>query len=260
MTSLELFRLDGRVAVVTGGARGLGRQHAIALAEAGAAVAICDLLADEGEATRRELSDLGREASFGRVDVSAPEQIDAFVDAVMEKYGRIDILVNNAGRPSEGIALDLVDDELWRNIIDVNLSSLFYFGKRVALKMKEGGGGSIINVGSINSTVISNIAPRHNVSYCVAKAGVAQLSRGMAAEWASWNIRVNTLAPGYILTDQTAASAKNPEIYERNIRNTPMGRYGRIDELKGSIVYLASDASSFLTGSILTIDGGYTIW
>jgi galactitol 2-dehydrogenase (L-tagatose-forming) len=260
METLDLFRLDGRVAIVTGGARGLGRQHALALAEAGASVAVCDILDAEGEATSRELSALGRESLFGHVDVSDPSQVDAFLAEVTGKYGRLDILVNNAGRPSEGIALDRVDDELWRNIIEVNLSSLFYFGKRAALKMKEGGGGSIINIGSINSTVISNIAPRHNVSYCVAKAGVAQLSRGMAAEWAAWNIRVNTLAPGYILTDQTAASARNPDIYERNIRNTPMGRYGRIDELKGSIVYLASDASSFLTGALLTIDGGYTIW
>lgn len=260
MTSLELFSLDGRVAIVTGGARGLGRQHAIALAEAGATVAICDLLVDEGERTRQELSALGKEALFGRVDVTVPDQIEAFIEAVMARHGRVDILVNNAGRPSEGIALDQVGDALWRNIIDVNLSSLFYFGKRTALRMKEGGGGSIINIGSINSTIISNIAPRHNVAYCVAKAGVAQLSRGMAAEWASWNVRVNTLAPGYILTDQTAASASNPEIYERNIRNTPMARYGKIDELKGSIVYLASDASSFLTGALLTIDGGYTIW
>ncbi len=260
MTSLESFRLDGRVAIVTGGARGLGRQHAIALAEAGASVAICDLLEVEGEQTKMELSAIGKKSLFGKVDVSSAEQIEAFIEDVVGKFGRLDILVNNAGRPSEGIALDRVDDDLWRNIIDVNLSSLFYFGKRAALKMKESGGGSIINVGSINSTIISNIAPRHNVTYCVSKAGVAQLSRGMAAEWAAWNIRVNTLAPGYILTDQTAASASNPEIYERNLRNTPMGRYGRIDELKGAVVFLASDASSFMTGSLLTIDGGYTIW
>jgi NAD(P)-dependent dehydrogenase (short-subunit alcohol dehydrogenase family) len=257
---LESFRLEGRLAVVTGGARGLGRQHALALAEAGAAVAICDLLVEEGEATRAELAALGGDALFARVDVTSPAEIDAFLDAVTARFGKIDVLVNNAARPSEGCPLEEVSDELWRSIIDTNLSSLFYVGKRVALRMKPRGSGSIINIGSINSFVISNIAPRHNVTYCVAKAGVAHLTRGMAAEWARNGIRVNALAPGYIMTDQTATSAKIPEVYERNIRNTPMGRYGRLDELKGAIVFLASDASSYLTGSVLTVDGGYTVW
>ena len=112
----------------------------------------------------------------------------------------------------------------------------------------------------MNWMVIGNIFPRHNVTYCVAKAGVAHLTRGMASEWAQYNIRVNALAPGMIHTQQTAASAKIPEIYERNLANTPMKRYGKLDELKGSIVFLASEASSFATGAILNVDGGYTIW
>lgn len=260
MKSLDLFKLDGKVAVVTGGARALGREHAFALAEAGARVAIGDLLTEKGERTREELSALGNDALFGRVDVTSTPEVESFVSRVKETFGRIDILVNNAARPSEGVALDEVDDELWRQIIDTNLSSLFVVGKRVARCMKEGGGGSIINIGSINSFVISNIAPRYNATYCVAKAGVHQLTKGMAAQWASWNIRVNTLAPGYILTAQTAASAKNPDIYQRNLNLTPMGRYGSIDELKGAIVFMASDASSFMTGSSVTVDGGYTIW
>ena len=120
-----------------------------------------------------------------------------------------------------------------------------------------GEGGSIINIASINAHVISNIAPRYNATYCTAKAAVEHLSKGMAAQWAPQNIRVNTLAPGYIHTQQTAAI---PEALKRNIENTPMKRYGRIDELKGAIVFLASDASSFMTGSTLVIDGGYTVW
>jgi NAD(P)-dependent dehydrogenase (short-subunit alcohol dehydrogenase family) len=261
MNVLEQFKLDGQVAIVTGGAQNLGRQHALALAEAGADVAICDLAEAAGLATQAEIEQLGRRAWFGKVDVTQTEQIEAFVSEVLTRFGRIDILVNNAAIPSEGIALHEVSDDQWRRIIDTNLSSLFYFGKRVAQHMiQRGQGGRIINIASMNWMVIGNIFPRHNVTYCVAKAGVAHLTRGMASDWAQYGIRVNAVAPGFIHTQQTAASAKIPEILERNLANTPMKRYGRLDELKGVIVFLASDASSFATGSILNIDGGYTIW
>jgi NAD(P)-dependent dehydrogenase (short-subunit alcohol dehydrogenase family) len=257
----ELFDLHGRAAIVTGGARGLGREHAFALAEAGADVAICDLLEAEGEATRSEIEARGVRSISGKIDVTVPAEIDRFIARVEEELGPIRILVNNAARPSEGVPLETVDDDLWRRIIDTNLSSVFYFGKRAALRMIERRtGGSIINISSMNAFVVSNIAPRHNVTYCVAKAGIVQLTKGMAAEWAPHGIRVNALAPGYILTQQTAASAANPEIYARNVASTPMKRYGRLDELKGAIVYLASDASSFMTGAALVVDGGYTIW
>lgn len=258
---MDMFDLTGKVAVVTGGARSLGRQHAIALAEAGADIAICDLLEEEGAKTRDELAAMGRRAYFGRVDVSKPDEIDEFICNVEAVLGPIDILVNNAARPSEGIALHEVEDDVWREIIDINLSSLFYFGKRVAKRMIEHStSGRIINIASMNAVVISNILPRHNVIYCVAKAGVVQLTKGMAAEWAPYNIRVNAIAPGYILTDQTAATASIREAYERNVNMTPMKRYGHLDEVKGAIVYLASDASTFATGSVMLIDGGYTIW
>lgn len=261
MNVLDSFRLDGRAAIVTGGARGLGRQHALALAEAGADVAICDLLEAEGERTRQELEELGVRAYFGKVDVTRPEQIDEFVRTVEDELGPIRILVNNAARPSEGCALADLDDALWREILETNLSSVFYFGKRVAARMAAGdAGGSIINIASINAHVISNIAPRYNATYCTAKAAVEHLTKGMAAQWAPRNIRVNTLAPGYIHTDQTAATAAIPEVFKRNVESTPMKRYGRIDELKGAIVFLGSDASSFMTGGTLLIDGGYTVW
>ena len=258
---MDMFDITGRIAIVTGGARGLGRQHAFALAEAGADVAVCDLLEEEGAKTKDEIAAMGRRAYFGRVDVTDPAEIDGFLDDVEKALGPVDILVNNAARPSEGVALHEVDDELWREIIDTNLSSMFYVGKRVAKRMiARGKGGSIINISSINAFVISNIAPRHNVTYCVTKAAAAQLTKGMAAEWAAHNIRVNAIAPGYILTDQTAATASIQEAYERNVNMTPMKRYGRLDEIKGAIVYLASDASSFTTGSVVVMDGGYTIW
>ena len=257
----DMFSLTGRVAVVTGAARGLGRQHALALAEAGADVAICDLLEEEGVRTAGELEALGRRSFFGKTDVSKPDQIDPFILDVERALGPIDILVNNAARPSEGIPLHEVEDDVWREIVDINLSGMFYFGKRAAKRMiARGKGGSIVNIASINAFVISNIAPRHNVAYCVAKAAVAQLTRGMAAEWAPYNIRVNAIAPGYILTEQTAATASIKEAYERNVAMTPMKRYGRMDELKGALIYLASEASTFTTGSVMLVDGGYTVW
>lgn len=258
---LDLFDLSGSTAVVTGGARGLGRQAALALAEAGAEVAICDLLEAEGRQTTTELTALGRDSLFGRVDVTRVDQIEAFVQQVIQRWGKIDILVNNAGISSDGLALEEEPDDAWRRMIDTNLSSMFYFGKRVAQHMIEGGaGGVIINMASINSLVISNIAPRHNVPYCVAKAGVAQLTRGMAADWAPYGIRANAIAPGTMLTAQTAASRKYPDIVERITTNTPMKRYGEEEEIKGLVVYLASPASSFMTGSLVVMDGGTTIW
>jgi len=266
MNVLDLFNLTGQVAIVTGGARGLGRQMALALAEAGADVAICDLLEEDGQRTAAELAALGRRSLFGKVDVTCVDEIEAFVGQVIERLGKIDILVNNAGMSSDGLALDEEPDDAWRRMIDTNLSSMFYFGKRVARHMIErqqaggGAGGVIINMASINSLVISNIAPRHNVSYCVAKAGVAQLTRGMAADWVSYGVRVNAIAPGTMLTAQTAASRKYPEIVERIVANTPMKRYGKEEEIKGLVVYLASPASSFMTGSLVVMDGGTTIW
>jgi len=267
MNVLDLFKLIGQVAIVTGGARGLGRQMALALAEAGADVAICDLLEEDGQRTAAELAALGRRSFFGKVDVTRTDDIEAFVGQVIERLGKIDILVNNAGMPSDGLPLHEEPDDAWRKMIDTNLSSMFYFGKRVARHLIErqqagerGQSGVIINLGSINSFVISNIAPRHNVPYCVAKAGVAQLTRGMAANWAPYNIRVNAIAPGTMLTAQTAASRKNPEIMERIIANTPMKRYGDESEIQGLVVYLASSASSFMTGSVVVMDGGMMIW
>lgn len=240
----------------------MGYQHALALAECGAAVAICDLDGAGAAAAAATLSaETGRRVTGSAVDVTKAEQIESFLAATEAGLGPVTILVNNAARPSEGVALETVSDELWQSIIDINLSSCFYVGKRAAQRMiAHGKGGSIINISSINATVISNIAPRFNAAYCTAKGGLAQLTKAMAAQWAGHGIRVNALCPGYILTAQTQASASINEVYQRNLANTPMHRYGRIDELKGPIAFLASEASSFMTGSLLTIDGGYTIW
>lgn len=261
MHALELFDLSHKVAIVTGGARGLGKQSALALAEAGADIAICDLLEQEGDLTCREIAALGRRALFGKVDVTRPEQIEAFLAKVLARMGKVDILVNNAAMPSLGVSVEEIEAPAWRQSMETNLSSILYFSKPVAKQMIERQiGGTIINMASISGLVISNIFPRHNVEYCTAKAGVAHLTKGMASDWAQHRIRVNAIAPGYIRTAQTAASAQYPEIVERIVASTPMKRYGREDELKGTVVYLASEASSFMTGSVVVIDGGLTIW
>jgi NAD(P)-dependent dehydrogenase (short-subunit alcohol dehydrogenase family) len=219
------------------------------------------MLEEEGRRTAAEIAALGRRAHFDRVDVTRSDEIGAFVQTAIDRLGKIDILMNNAGIPSDGLSLEDESDEAWRRMIDTNLSSLFYFAKPVARHMlARGEGGVIINMASISGVVISNIFPRHNVPYCVAKAGVAHLTRGMASDWAQYGIRANAIAPGYFKTAQTAASRQYPEIVERITANTPMKRYGKEDELKGLVVFLASPASSFMTGSEVIIDGGTTIW
>ena len=261
MKSLELFDLSGQVAVVTGAARGLGKQMALGLAEAGADVCICDILEKEGYEIQNEIETLGRRSLFKKVDVTQSSQIEIFVKDVVNCLGKIDILVNNAGIESEGCPIEEVSDELWRKIIDTNLSSMFYVAKAVGKEMiASGNGGCIINMSSISGLIISKIFPRHNVVYGVSKAGVAHLTRGLASEWAQYNIRVNAIAPGYMLTPNTQTSRKYPEIVERLTEMTPMKRYGKEEELKGTVVYLASKASSYMTGNVLVIDGGHTIW
>ncbi len=258
---LDLFSLRGRVALVTGGARGLGEEIALGLARAGADVAICDLLEDAGAVVAREIEQLGRRAYFGRVDVTSSAQIDAFLDVVAASLGPVDVLVNNAGIESEGIPIEDVPDEAWDRIIDTNLSSMFRVARAVGRRMIDRGqGGAVVNMGSISGLIISKIFPRHNIAYSVSKAGVIHLTRGLASEWAHHGIRVNAIAPGYMLTANTATSRRIPEIVERLTEMTPMKRYGQPWELCGAAIFLASDASSFMTGQVVVVDGGNTVW
>jgi NAD(P)-dependent dehydrogenase (short-subunit alcohol dehydrogenase family) len=260
MNVMEMFSLSGKVAIVTGGARGLGRQASLALAEAGADVAICGRSTD-GTAVVRELEAMGRKAFFLKVDVTKTGEVERFVEQVIRRFGRIDILVNNAGIGTRGQSLENVTDEEWHELIEGILSSMFYMSKPVARYMiTRGRGGVIINVSSMSAYVINNLTPRHNVPYCVAKAGVSHLTKGMAANWAPYGIRVNAVAPGFIPTELISALQKFPDIMARMLAGQPIGRFGRMEEIKGPILFLASEASSYMTGSIVIVDGGATIW
>ena len=260
MHVLESFDLSGQVAIVTGGARGLGQQAALALAEAGADVAICGRTTD-GAPVAAEIEEMGRRSFFARVDITDSAEIEPFVSQVIARLGRIDILVNNAGIGTRGQSLETIEDAEWRYFIDGILNTVFYMSRPVAKHMIERGqGGVMINMASISSFIINNITPRYNVPYCVAKSGVAHLTRGMATNWAKYGIRVNGIAPGFIPTEMGSTLMQNPDIMKRWLDGQPMGRFGRVEEIKGVVVFLASEASSYMTGSIVVIDGGATLW
>ena len=260
MNTLEMFDLSGKTAIVTGGARGLGRQAALALAEAGADVAICGRSTD-GTPTAEEIEAMGRRAFFTKVDVTKSAEIEPFVADVIDRFGKIDILVNNAGIGTRGQSLETIEDAEWHEFMDGILNSMFYMAKPVARHMiARGQGGVIINMASINAFIISDIAPRYNVPYCVAKAGVAHLTRGMATNWAPHKIRVNGIAPGFIITEMGSTLMQFPDIINRMLEGQPIGRFGQVEEIKGTVLYLASDASSYMAGGIVVLDGGATLW
>ena len=266
MSTLNLFSLKDRVAIVTGGARGLGKAMALALAESGAHVVIIDLLKEEGMETSREIAELGRESLFLSVNVLDYDQIGEMVDLVYEKFGRIDILLNNAGivyKPeveggSASIPLDKVSRENWDNVLKVNLNSVFYCSQHVGRVMLKQKFGSIINIASM-SAFVANLG-RSNNAYCASKAGVVMFTRQLAGEWAEKGIRVNAIAPGYMKTDLGAGPLNDPELKELLNTMIPMRRPGNPEDLKGIVVFLASDASAYMTGQSLIIDGGYTLW
>jgi len=252
---LDAFDLTGKVAVVTGGNTGLGEAFARALSEVGASVAIAARTRERSETVARDISASGGQAVAVDLDVTDPESVGAMIGAVGERLGPIDVLVNNAGVCYHRPAAEVPREE-WLDTFDVNVHGLWNCAQAVGRGMIEAGGGTIVNIGSISAMIVNR--PQWQPAYNASKAAVHQLTKSLAAEWAPHGVRVNALAPGYVKTEM--APVDEPQFRRHWIEDAPMQRYALPEELGPSLVYLASDASGFMTGSVLVVDGGYTLW
>jgi NAD(P)-dependent dehydrogenase (short-subunit alcohol dehydrogenase family) len=263
MTAIEtyrgIFNLTGKTAIVTGGSRGIGKALAEGLAAHGADVAIVvRSTVDRAEDVAKSIRESGREAMVIQADVSIEADVQRMTNTVMKKWGRIDILINNAGIIIPANAEDgtLAD---WRQTMAVNLDGVFLCSQIVGREMIKQKSGSIINIGSMSGRIVN--WPFRHTAYNVSKAGVHMLTKGLATEWAEHNIRVNALAPGYVRTELTDEVIKShPDVVKNHwAAGAVQNRIGAVEELVGATIYLASDAASFTTGEIITIDGGLTL-
>lgn len=250
----ELFDLEGRVAVVTGGSVGLGEQACVALAEAGASVVVAARKVERCEGTAERLRSIGAKAIAVKCDVSAQADIDAMVESALKEFGRIDVLVNSAGitwgAPAEDYPL-----EKWRKVLDVNVTCTFLCCQKAGRVMIGQNYGRIINLASIASFRGADPDAMDAVGYQTSKGAVAMMTRDLAAKWARYGINVNAIAPGWFPTHMSGSFLKvKGEILLKHI---PLRRFGGDEELKGAVVFLASQASSYVTGHILCVDGGY---
>jgi NAD(P)-dependent dehydrogenase (short-subunit alcohol dehydrogenase family) len=255
MTVLDAFSLMGKRALVTGGNRGLGLAFVRGLAEAGADVVFVSRDADRNAVAVAELAKEGLEVAAFDVDITAEDGPRLAVDGAVERLGGLDLLLNNAGLAIHRPALEISDDE-WDRVFDVNTRSLWRLTRQAGAYMKDHGGGNIINVGSISSIIVNR--PQWQPSYNASKAAVHQLTKSLAAEWAQYGIRVNAIAPGYVKTEM--APVDEPRFRRHWIEDAPMQRYALPEEIAPTVVYMASEASAFMTGSVVVIDGGYTVY
>ena len=253
----QRFDLTGSKAVVTGGASGIGFESVRALAQCGARPVLLDR---DGAALDRALHTLraeGIDAAAHIVDVTDPAAVQRVADRVVEEEGAIDVLVNSAGIARLNRVLDTPDDE-WRQVMDINVNGTFWVSRAFGRHMVARRAGSIVNLGSMSGLVVNR--PQTAASYMTSKGAIHMLTKALATEWAKDNVRVNALAPGYVGTEMTLAMRARPELFDVWMDMTPMGRCGEPTEIACAVVFLASPASSYMTGSIVSIDGGYTSW
>ena len=260
MGILDLFRLDGKRAVVTGASRGLGRSMALALAEVGADVVITGRTQETLDATAAEIRALGRQTWTVKADMGVPAECEATCELILRDFGPIDILINNVGNREVSVAIESEPLATWQRMIDLNLTSCFIGTKLIGAAMLErGNGGRIINIASISALIANRgIGGR---DYETSKAAVLHFTRCAAADWAPHGITVNAICPGLFMTDTNREwNERRPEVIEAFVKNVPMGRTGEPDEIGPLAVYLASPAAAYVTGAAYVIDGGYTLW
>ncbi len=248
------FSLEGKIALITGGSRGIGRATALGFARAGADIAIASRKVADLEKTAGEIRELGRKALPVSAHIGRMEDIDNLVTRVKEEFGRIDILVNNAAsNPTMAPALE-IEERSWDAVMNLNVKGLFFLSQAVATLMKEQGGGCIINIASAGG-----IRPHILPIYSISKAAVIMTTKVMAVEWAKYNIRANVVAPGLVKTQFSQALWGDEQTLGYLLNRIPMRRGAEPEEIVGAMIYLASDAAGFVTGALLSIDGGETI-
>ena len=247
------MRLEGKVAIISGGARGMGAAEAKLFAREGAKVIICDVLEDEGRQTEAEINEVGGDAVFVKLDVTSQDEWENAVNTAIERFGKLDILVNNAGIIVQSTIEDMTV-ELWDKVMDVNAKGVFLGTKTAIPHMKEAGG-SIVNISSISGIVGQDNV---NAGYNASKGAVRIFTKAAAVQYAKENIRVNSIHPGPIATPMTAEGRADPERVALTLDRTPLGRYGEPEEVANAVLFLASDEASYVTGSEIVVDGGYT--
>jgi NAD(P)-dependent dehydrogenase (short-subunit alcohol dehydrogenase family) len=260
MAVMDLFRLDGKRALITGGSRGLGRAVAQAFAEAGADLVLVGRTPDSLAAAARELAALGRRIDVVVADLHAAEAAETMCASVLEQFGPVDVLVNNVGGRREDIPTEAMTLDAWRGFLDLNLTSGVVCTQQLGAAMLARGWGRVINIASIAGPLVAmrGIEGRH---YETAKAALVGFTRSVAADWAKRGVTVNAIAPGGFLTEANRRWFRERPSFQTDFEaNIPMGRLGEPEEIGPLALYLASDASRYMTGAVLVLDGGYTLW